>query len=206
MKRTLALALLLPSLALAQEPNQLIYDYFDFGYQRTDWDIGSSTIATNGWSGQFSIGIREHVYLTGGYDAFDAKGVDGGSTYKRLGFGMHGGVGQRGSLFGELGFQSYDLDFGAGNMSSDPGYAAAGIRWNVADGYELRGTARYTETRKGTPAGIGQTALTVGGDIYLTNVAALSIDVTQDDESTTTFRIGMRFYHKKDSSDLRQRR
>ena len=77
MKRAIALALLLPTAALAQEGNEVSYDYFDFNYFRTDWDVGTSETDGSGWAGRFSVGIRDHVYLTGGYRAWEPDGVEG---------------------------------------------------------------------------------------------------------------------------------
>lgn len=206
MKRIIALVVLLPSVALAQETNEVSYDWFDFDYFRTDWDLGSNEIAGTGWAGRFSVGIREHVYVAGEYRAWEMDAVDGGSTFKRLGFGVHGDIGERWSLFGEAGFTSLDLDFGTGNIEDDPAYISGGARWYVADGYELRVSADWSEKGKGTPIGRGESSVTIGGDIYLTDVAALTIEVNENDDNTTSFLIGMRFYHRKDTSGLRQRR
>jgi hypothetical protein len=206
MKRIIALVMLLPSVALAQESNEISYDFFDFNYVRTDWDSGASESAGGGWAGRASVGIREHVFIDGEYRTWDVDGAIGRSTFKRLGFGVHGNLGDRWSLFGQVGFKSLDLDLGAGNIQDDPGYIGAGARWYIADGYELRVSADFSEKGKGTPIGVGESTVTFGGDIYLTDAAALSIEVQENDDNTTTFMMGIRIYHKKDSSSLRQRR
>lgn len=206
MKRIIACAFLMPALSLAQEAHEISYDHFDFDYIRTDWDAGTTEVAGTGWGGRFSVGIREHVYIAGGYQSWEADGIADRSTFKRLGFGVHGELSERLSLYGEAGFKSIDLDLGAGNVEDDPGYLGGGARWNVADGYELRIGAEFSEDRKGTLPGAGETSITIGGDIYLTNAAALAIEVTENDDNTTSFLIGMRFYHKKDRGNLRQRR
>lgn len=211
MKRSIALALLLPSIAMAQGAlaqgvmgaNEISYDYVDLNYYRTDWDLGDEEIDGTGYAGRFSVGIRDHVYISGEYRTFEADGIDDRSTYKRLGFGVHGAIGERFSLFGEAGFTSLDLDLGSGNMEDDPGYLGGGARWYVADGYELRASAKWSEAGRGTPVGVGETAITFGGDIYMTDVVALSIEVTEDDENTTSFLIGLRLYHKKDPEAYR---
>lgn len=206
MKRILACALLLPTAALAQTANEVSYDYFDFDYFRTNWDSGPVEQAGEGWAGRFSIGIRDHVFLAGEYRDWDVDGTTSGSTFKRLGFGVHGALGRRWSLYGEAGFTSLDLDLGTGNMSDAPGYIGGGARWYVGDGYELKLATSYQSEGKGTPPGSGQTSVTLGGDIYLTDVATLAIDVTTNDDNTTTFMLGLRFYHKKDESNLRRNR
>lgn len=205
MKRIIALAMVLPSLALAQD-NEVSYDYFDIDYFRTDIDLGTDEVDGTGWAGRFSVDIRDRVYISGEYRAWEFDGVDGGSTYKRLGFGVHGALGERFSLYGEAGFKSLDLDLGTGNMEDDPGYIGGGARWYVGDGFELRAGAEWAESGKGTPPGVGETAITFGGDVYMTDVAALTFEVTEDDENSTTFTMGLRFYHKKDGTTLRQSR
>jgi hypothetical protein len=40
----------------------------------------------------------------------------------------------------------------------------------------------------------------------LTDVAALSLELQENDDNTTTFMLGIRFYHKKGTAGLRQRR
>ncbi len=95
MKRSIAWVLLLPSVALAQESDQISYDYFDFDYFRTDWDMGADEVAGTGWAGRFSVGIRDHVYVGGEYRTWDFDGIPDRSTYKRLGFGVHGAIGDK---------------------------------------------------------------------------------------------------------------
>jgi hypothetical protein len=208
MKRMIALAALLPTVALAQDNSEISYDYFDFNYFRTDWDAGSTPeeIDGSGYAGRFSVGIRNHVFVGGEYRTWDPNEVEGRSTFKRIGIGAHWDVGTRWSVFGEVGFKSIDLDLGSGNMEDDPGYFGGGARWYMAEGYELRVGAEVSEERKGTLPGYGQVSVTIGGDIYLTNVATLSIEVNENDDNTTSFILGMRFYHKKDTDGFRQRR
>jgi hypothetical protein len=206
MKRIIALVMLLPSVGLAQQANQISYDWFDFDYFRMDWDSGADETAGTGYMGRFSVGIREHVYLLGEYRNWEPQGIDGGSTFKRLGFGVHGNVGEKWSLYGEAGFTSWDLDLGAGNIEDDPGYIGGGARWYVADGYELRVSADYSQAGKSTPVGRGEGSVTLAGDIYLTDAAALTLELNENDDNTTTFLLGFRIYHKKDTAGLRQRR
>jgi len=206
MKRIIACALLLPALATAQDVNDISYDYFDFNYSRMDWDAGSTEIAGSGWGGRLSVGIRDNVFVNAEYRDWDADGVSGGSTFKKLGFGVHGDVSDNWSVFGEVGFKSQDIDLGGGNVEDDPGYIGGGARWAVADGYELRFSADFYNGGKGTPIGVGESSITFGGDIYLTDVATLTFEVNENDDNTTTFLVGMRFYHKKDTSDLRRSR
>jgi hypothetical protein len=206
MKRIIACALLLPAVASAQDGNEISYDYFDFNYSRMDWDAGMTEIDGTGWGGRLSVGIREHVFINAEYRDWNADGASGGSTFKKLGFGVHGELSDNWSLYGEVGFKSQDIDIGGGNWEDDPGYIGGGARWYVAEGYELRVSADFFESGKGTPPGVGESSVTIGGDIYLTEVATLLFELNENDDNTTTFMVGMRFYHTKDSDNLRRPR
>jgi len=206
MKRLIGLVMVLPSMALAQEANEISYSYFDFDYFRTDWDAGSTELDGTGWAGRFSVDIRDHVYLTGEYRSWEPDGIPDRSTYKRIGFGVHGDVGERWSIFGEAGFTTLDLDLGFGNVEDDPAYFAGGARWYVADGYELRLSADFSEAGRGTPLGRGESSITFGGDIYVTDAVAFTIEVNENDDNTTSMLLGLRFYYKKDRSAVRRRR
>jgi hypothetical protein len=205
MKRIIALAMLLPAVTMAQEDN-VSFNYFDIDYFRTDLDLGDTEHAGAGWGGRFSVAIRNHVFVAGEYRAWDFDETENGSTYKRFGFGVHGLIGENWGLYGEAGFKSLDLDLGTGNIDDDPGYVGGGVRWYAADGYELRMAAEFAPSGKGTPPGVGETTLSFGGDVYVTDAAALTFDLMEDDENTTTFMMGLRFFPKKDTSGLRQYR
>ena len=106
-------------------------------------------------------------------------------------------------MYGEAGFTSLDLDLGTGNIEDDPAYVAAGARWNVAEGYQLRLGADWSEAGKGTPLGRGESSITFGGDIFVTNTAAFTIEVNENDDNTTSFLLGLRFYHKNERNARR---
>ena len=203
MKRLIALAALLPITALAQESNETSYDYFDFNYFGNNWDLGPSSLDGSGYAGRLSVELRDHLFMMADYSVWDFDGVSGSSAQKDFGLGVHFDLGKRWSIFGGGGIRTLDLDLGSGKSQEENGFITGGARLQVADGYEIRVSADYADL---TPVRSGETSVTVGGDIYLTDVIALSLDFNLNDDDTTTFMVGMRFYHKKDTSNLRKRR
>jgi len=204
MKRITLLALLLPTPLLAQENSiDTSYNHFDINYFGTEWQVGGAGVDGSGYSGRFSVELREHLFLTGDYSAWDFDGSPAGSTQTSVGLGTNWNLKPRWSVFGVAGFRSVDLDFGAGNVEEETGFVAGGVRWQAADGFELRFSSDYADL---TPARPGEFSVTIGSDIYLTDVVALSLEVNENDDEATTVMIGFRFYHDRESSGLRQRR
>lgn len=203
MKRILPLALLLPAPLLAQESNEASYNYFDVDYVDTNWDTGAGSVDGNGYSGRFAVAVRDHMFLTGEFSAWEFDGIPGSSQTAALGIGTNWSLKPRWSVFGAAGVRSIDLDLGAGNAEADNGFAAGGVRWQVADGFELRLLADYSDL---SPARTGEVSVTLGGDIFLTDVVSLSLEVNENEDDATTYMIGLRFYHDRESSGLRQRR
>ena len=203
MKRLLPLAILLPAPLLAQESPETSYNWFDINYLGTSWDIGPADVDGNGYIGRFSVELREHLFLTGEYAAWDLDSAASGSTSTSIGIGSNWDLKPKWSVFGVAGVRSLDLDIGLGNVEEETGYLAGGVRWQVANGFELRFMGDYADL---SPARSGETSITVGGDIYLTDVVTLSIELNENDDETTTMLFGFRFYHDRESSNLRQRR
>lgn len=203
MKRFIALACLLPMPLMAQEVGETSYDYFDVNYIGMTWPVPAAPdLDGNGFEGRFSVEIRDHLFFNGEYSAWDFDGLDGGSTSSGLGIGSNWDIG-RFSVFGVAGYRSLDLDLGAGNMEEETVYLSGGLRWQVARGFELRASADYADL---SPARTGETSVTVGGDIYLTDVISIAIELNENDDDVTTALVGLRFYPTKDSSRLRKRR
>jgi hypothetical protein len=204
MKRLFALAVFVPTFALAQETDPVSYDYFDLDYVGSNWDVGGADVDSSGVGGTFSIDIRDQFFIFGDYQTweFDDFG-DAGSTSKTLGLGKAFDIAERWSIYGSLGFRMLDLDVGLGNVEDEGGVVAGGARWRFADGFELRFGAEYADVGD---TGIGEASFHVGADLHLTDVIALTVGLNENEEEITTWKIGVRFYPTKDSSRLRQRR
>lgn len=204
MKRLLALALCAPALAVAQESNEVSYDYFGLDYSGSNWDFGTADLDSSGLGGEFSIDIRNQFFLFGDYHSweFDDLG-DAGSVSKTFGAGKAFDIGERWSVFGGLGVRMLDLDVGLGNVEDEGGFLEGGARIRFADSFELRFGLEYADV---ADTGIGETAFTLGGDLHLTDVVALTVELNENEEEITSWMIGVRLYPGRDSSALRQRR
>jgi hypothetical protein len=141
--------------------------------------------------------------MTGDYSSWDFDDISGGSTSTTLGLGTNWDLSDRFSVYGAAGFRSIDLDLGAGNLEEETGFIAGGVRWQVANGYELRFGADYADL---SPVRANEASVTIGGDIFITDTLALSLELNEHDDDATTFLIGIRFYHRNEASSLRQRR
>ena len=204
MKRLFALALCAPALAVAQESNDISYDYFGLDYTGANWDFGAADFDSSGLGGEFSIDIRDQFFLFGDYRSweFDDFG-DAGSVSKTFGAGKAFEVGRRWSVFGGLGVRMLDIDAGLGNVEDEGGFLEGGARIRFADSFELRLGLEYADLGD---TGVGETSFKVGGDLHLTDVVALTVELNENEEEVTSWMIGVRFYPTRDASALRQRR
>ena len=203
MKRLFALAAMLPTAVLAQESDSVSYSYFDFNYLGTSWDNATTNLDGNGYSGRFSIAIRDHMFIFGSYEAWEFDDVDGGSTAKSIGIGSDWALGDKFSFYGALGLADLDLDAGTGNVEDNAALLTGGIRWAIGNGFELRAAGEYAEL---SDTGTGDTSIVIGGDIFLTDVVALTIEWVENEEDTSTYLLGVRFYPSRDSFSYRRRR
>jgi hypothetical protein len=196
MRRIAPLSLLLmPALALAEpqaDPSSS-YHYLSVGLTDTSFDVPGPDLEGNGFALEFSAVARDHVHLFGGYEAFDFDDVTDADGERRLfGVGTHFGLTDHLSVFGRFAYIDTDLDLGTGNVDDDGGLVAAGVRYTIGDGWEIRGGAEYTSLDQ---AG-STTAVSVGGDMFITDAVAVSLDATDRDDSTLLV-LGLRFYFDK---------
>jgi hypothetical protein len=208
MKRLLTLALLAPAVTLAQD-NEVSYNYFDFDLLTTTIDVGPTDEDGHGLGGKFSIDFSNRYFIFGDYHAWDLNDIVGepGSATKTLGLGKAGKFGQRWSLYGGIGFRSLDLDLGAGNMQESGGVVMGGARMRFADTFEFRLGAEYADVVTSAMSGIiGEASVTAGFDLHMTDVAAITVEIKQNEESVSALTVGIRFYPDKETSRLRQRR
>ena len=203
MKRTGALTLLLlPALGLAQsvaeEPS---YHYLEMGLVDVDLDAPGQNLGGDGYQFEYSVEVRDHVHLFGAYETFEIDDVDGDGARKLLGIGAHFNPLEKLSVFGRVAYTDVDLDVGIGNVGDDGVSAIGGVRYLIGDGWEIRGGAEYVTLDQGG----SDTFATVGGDFYLTDVVALTLDV-DDRNGTTVAMLGFRFYFDNDPGSSRSRR
>jgi hypothetical protein len=204
MKRLLALAVFAPAFAFAQDNSDVSYDYFDLDYVGSSWDVGAADLDASGLGGKFSIDIRDQFFLFGGYHEWEFDGLgDAGSVEKTIGAGKAFEFGERWSIYGGLGIRLLDLDVGLGNLEDEGALAIGGARLRFGEYFEVRAGAEYADIGD---TGLGETSISIGGDLHLTDVVALAIELSENEEEVSTLTIGVRFYPSNDSSSLRQRR
>lgn len=202
MKRIGVLPLLwLPALGLAQtQIDEISYHYLETGLVDGDVDDPNTDLGGNGYGFEYSIDIRDHVHLFAGYERFDIDEVDGDSTRKLIGFGTHWNLTPRLSAFGRVAYTDVALDLGTGNVNDDGAAVIGGLRYLFDGGWEIRGGAEYVSLDEGD----SDTYLTVGGNVFLTDVVALSLDF-DDRDGTTVTQLSLRFYWDNDPGPRRRR-
>jgi hypothetical protein len=209
MKRLLTLALFAPAVTLAQE-NEVSYDYFDVDLLSTTIDVGPTDEDGHGIGGKFSIDFSSRYFIFGDYHAWDMNDLPGepGSVAKTIGLGKAGKFGQRWSLYGGIGFRSLDLDLGTGTTTQEEGgVVMGGARIRFADTFEFRVGAEYADVVTSAMSGIiGEASVTAGFDLHMTDVAAITVEVKENEESVSTLTVGVRFYPTKETRGMRQRR
>jgi hypothetical protein len=191
MKRFFLLPLLLPAAALAQPvTDEINYHYLEVGYLFTELDVPGPNLDGRG-PGRFeySFGIRDHLHLFAGYAAVNYRDVDAKQRTKTVGIGTHFSLSDRFSIYGRLAYTDVDLDLGAGGMSDDGALATLGARFLPAAGYEVRASATHRELDNGG----GDTMFNVAGDIWVTNVVALTFELGFGDDENIAL-VGGRFY------------
>jgi hypothetical protein len=209
MKRILALALFVPGVTLAQD-NEVSYDYFDFDYLASTWDLAGPGDDSSGIGGKFSIDFSSRYFMFGDYHAWEMDDPvvgDPGSVAKTIGLGKAGKFGQRWSLYGGVGFRSLDLDVGTGNMQEEGAVVIGGARLRFADTFEVRVGAEYADVVSTAMSGIiGEASVIAGFDLHMTDVAAITMEIKENEENVTSWSVGIRFYPTKETNQLRQRR
>lgn len=200
--------LLLPALGFAQaNVDEISYHYLELGFVDVDLDAPGADLEGDGASFEYSVDVRDHVHLFAGYESFDIEGVDaaaasveGDSTRKLFGIGTHWDLTGRLSVFGRVAYTDVALDLGAGNVGDDGAALIGGARYMFGNGWEIRGGAEYVNLDDGG----SDTFLTIGGNLFLTDVVALSLDI-DDRDGTTAALLGLRFYFDNDPGPGRTR-
>jgi hypothetical protein len=186
--------LLLPAFASAEPgADQSSYHYLSLGLTDTSFDVPGPDLEGNGFALEFSAVARDHVHLFGSYEAFDFDDAgDADGERRTFGVGTHFGLTDRLSVFGRFGYIDTDVDLGAGNVDDDGGLVSAGLRYSIGDSWEVRGGAEYVSL---DDAG-SSTSFTLGGDMFITDAVAVSLDAADRDDSTLLV-LGLRFYFDK---------
>lgn len=201
----LAAALLLPATVLAQG-NEISYSYLDLGYLAANIDVADSAdLDASGISlgGSVEVGDRGHLFAR--YERAeldDAEAVD--FDERVFGGGVQFALFDALSVYGRFGLADVNVDadigFGEFSASDDGIYAAGGARYLLLDTLELRGGVEYYDLEDGGD----DTFVTLGGEYFLTDVVALTFDVSIHEDAEMLV-IGGRIYPGKDSDARRGR-
>lgn len=185
--KVLAGSLLLATLPLAAQADNhgMSYTYVDVGYNEMDLD-GIETGDGIGLRG--SVSIAESFFVFADYGMFGFPGNVDVDAYQ-IGFGGRLGISDRVDAVGRVGYTKLDLS--AGTLSDDvDGYlVSAGLRGEVADGFELEGSVIYRDYGS---SGGDDTALAVGGRYFFTENFAVTADFETGDDIDIIFA-GVRF-------------
>lgn len=180
-------------LTAAAQTDEISYDYVELAYATTETDIGPGNIDGNALDFDASVEIRKNIHIAASIfrgEADDLPNTD--ELTKSFGIGAHFRPGERWSPWGQIGFIDVDVDVQNVNASDDGLYAAGGVRFVPARGYEIRASAMYYDLDDGGD----DTIVTVAGDIALTDVAALTLSYSEGDNAEA-LAVGLRFYFGK---------
>ncbi|MBN1237996.1 MAG: outer membrane beta-barrel protein [Gammaproteobacteria bacterium] len=203
MKRIGVLPLLcLPALGLAQpQVEEVSYHYLEAGFVDADIDVpGGEDLSGDGYGFEYSVDVRDHVHLFGAYERFDIEDIDGDATRKLFGLGTHWGLTDKLSVYGRFAYTDVALDVGTGNVGDDGAAVMGGVRYLFDNGWEVRAGAEHVDLDDGGT----ETYYTVGGNLFLTDIVALSLDVDDRDGDMVAL-LGLRFYWDNDPGPRRRR-
>lgn len=176
--------LLLATAPIAAQAEDMSYSFIDLGYTEVDIDNGPTG---DGVGLRGSVGFAENFFVFADYAMFDFSGGVDVDLYS-VGFGGHLAIADSVDLVGRAGYAKADASAG-GFSVDDSGYLiSAGIRAEVADGFELEGNVIYTDFG----GGADDTAVAVAARYFFTKNFAVGAEYQLSDDADTLFA-GVRF-------------
>lgn len=196
MKRILLLLLLAPAIGQAQSSiDDLSYSWLRVGYILGELDVPGDNVDLGGLSVDGSVEVRDHLLLFASYDSQELDDFPNVTMQQRtVGIGVHFDLGNRLSLFGQLGYYDIGVNDNVVSADDDGARAIAGVRLMPWSGFEIRGGVDHLELDTSG----GDTGVFVGGDLWLTDQFALTADVTSRDDSISAL-FGGRIYFGRTS-------
>jgi hypothetical protein len=177
---------LLAAVPLAAQAEGMSYSYVDLGYTEIDID-GAPT--GDGFALRGSVGFGENFFASADYASYSFSGGLDADIYT-VGLGGRIGVSDNVDLVGRAAYAKADVSAGGGLSADDDGYQlSAGVRGEVADGFELEGNVIYTDFGG---SGGDDTELAVGGRYFFTENFAVGAEFRTGDDADTIF-VGVRF-------------
>jgi len=192
MKRILLLLFLVPSIGQAQwKADEVNYTWVRAGYMVSEMETTGPTLDSSGFGIDGSVEVRDHMLLFASYDSLELDDFPGVKTQTRtIGLGAHVGLGERISLFGQIGYVDIGTSDAATTADDEGARAIAGIRLIPLAGFELRGGVDHLEL---DGAG-GDTGVFVGSDLWLTDQFALSADAVVRDDTVSLLFAGRIYF------------
>jgi len=187
MRKAIALATVaalgLTGNALAAD--DLSYSFIELGYINTeidDFDVDGDGLGVRG-----SLAFTDLLH---GFAAFSDGELDGGIDVQQIevGLGLNWPISSSVDLIGAVSYVDAKVDTPIGNFSDDGIALTGAVRGRIAEQFELRGGLKYVEFDEGG----SDTAFEVGGRYYFTEMFALGLDASFDDDGTTWI-LGGRF-------------
>lgn len=177
-------SLMLAALPLAAQAEDMSYSYIDLGYSEANLDNGPTG---DGFGLRGSVGVAENFFVFADYASWDfPAGVD--VDLYSVGLGGRIGIADQVDLVGRVGYAKADASAG-GFSADDSGYlVSAGIRAQVAEGFELEGNVIYTDFG----GGADDTGVSVAARYFFTKNFAVGAEYQVSDDYDTIFA-GVRF-------------
>lgn len=176
--KTMACGLVLAALSTPALAEDMSYSNLDLGWLSTDIDNGPTV---DGFGLRGSVGIAESFFVFAEYGSQEASGAD--VDQYAVGFGGHLDIAENLDLVGRIGYLNAEVSQGPFSVDEDGYLVSAGLRGQIAPGFELEGGAVYRDFG----GGADETALVVGGRYFLTDNLAINAEYEHGDDAGTIF-------------------
>ena len=182
MNRLVALALMVPGLATAQEFD---YNFIEFAFLDTEIDAGPVDIDGDGFALSGSYAIADNMYVIAGYSDSDYDfGLDG--TLLNLGVGFYTGLKEDLDFVADLSYLDAEVAGSGGSVDEDGYSIRAGVRARINPSLELEGGLVLIDLTD-SDTGFRGTAR------YYFNDEFAVFGSLQDIDNETSFNIGVRY-------------
>lgn len=180
---------LAPCVALGQS-DRISYDYFHVGGTQAEVDVLGLDIDADGPELEGAFEVGRYVYLFASFASVEFDDIeDADAEFRVYGAGAHYDFQDNLSVYAGLGYTQGDLEAGNASAGDDGLYLRAGVRYMPGRRFEVRGGIERADFD-----GLGDDiALTVGGNVYLTDVVTVDLGYRHYDDISFA-SVGARFF------------
>lgn len=191
MKRIFLLLLLVPCIGQAQwNAEEINYNWLRVSYFMSEFDAPEDNFDASGPAVEGSVAIRRHMHMFAAYGSIEFDDFPDVTRQERIiGIGAHFDLADRISIFGQIGYFDVAVNENGFDADDDGAIASVGVRTILLPGWELRGGLNHVQLDF---AG-GETGVSIGSDLWLTDQFALSADVNVYDD-VASLLLGGRIY------------